>query len=74
MSFGLSRSSAAFNPALHGTPKSSWEPALADAPLLSLPSSGIVAVKQIFDCESPDSVRRCAVENGLQLLLRMASA
>jgi nicotinamide-nucleotide amidase len=32
-----------------------------------------LTLRQIFACESPDSVRRCAVEQGLRLLLRIAS-
>jgi LmbE family N-acetylglucosaminyl deacetylase len=51
MSFNLSRSSTAFNPARPGTSESSWEAALADAPLLSLPAAAIVVVSPHPDDE-----------------------
>jgi LmbE family N-acetylglucosaminyl deacetylase len=51
MSFGLSRSSASFNPAQRGTPESCWETALGDAPLLSLPSAAIMVVSPHPDDE-----------------------
>jgi LmbE family N-acetylglucosaminyl deacetylase len=51
MSFGLNTSSPPFNPAQRGTPESSWEAALRDAPLLSLPASAIVVVSPHPDDE-----------------------
>jgi LmbE family N-acetylglucosaminyl deacetylase len=51
MSFDLSSSAASFNPAQQGTPETSWEAALRDAPLLSLPSTAIVVVSPHPDDE-----------------------
>ena len=51
MSFGLNTSSPTFDPAQRGTPESSWEAALRDAPLLSLPASAIVVVSPHPDDE-----------------------
>jgi LmbE family N-acetylglucosaminyl deacetylase len=48
---GLIGSFAAFNPAQHGTPETSWEAALRDAPLLSLSGSAIVIVSPHPDDE-----------------------
>jgi LmbE family N-acetylglucosaminyl deacetylase len=51
MSSSLSGRSASFNPAQLGTPEASWEAALRDAPLLSLPSSAILVVSPHPDDE-----------------------
>jgi LmbE family N-acetylglucosaminyl deacetylase len=51
MSVGLSTSSPSFDPAQRGTPESSWEAALRNAPLLSLPSAAIVVVSPHPDDE-----------------------
>jgi LmbE family N-acetylglucosaminyl deacetylase len=51
MKQALSRTHISFNPAQHGTPETSWETALRDAPLLSLPPSAIVVVSPHPDDE-----------------------
>jgi LmbE family N-acetylglucosaminyl deacetylase len=48
---GSGGSFASFNPVHHGTPETSWEAALRNAPLLSLPCSAIVVVSPHPDDE-----------------------